>query len=262
MNIYLIETYIKYYNKHDEYENIYKRKFDTLLEEIENQLSVLNLKELVDLYLKYSAVNYLKNNYMNSLLNLIIQNIKVKLPHTQSIEIMDIYASLFDSMLSLEDNIQSYKNIIKVRSYNLTDEFFLRNKSSKNINPSFLENYKKELEGFQEFHDLSISSFNYLDKVQVIIMDTLESKINELTSLEKENLIRDVNKRIELCFHKLNFQQNLLKNSKALEIEIRLNGLNSYNILENFNSQSIRNKLTVYESYQSKLLEDRKKTGK
>ena len=93
-------------------------------------------------------------------------------------------------------------------------------------------------------------------------MDTLESKINELTSLEKENLIRDVNKRIELCFHKLNFQQNLLKNSKALEIEIRLNGLNSYNILENFNSQSIKNKLTVYESYQSKLLEKRKKTGK
>ena len=129
MNIYLIETYIKYYNKQDEYENIYKRKFDTLLEEIENQLSVLNLKDLVDLYLNYSAVNYLKNNYMNSLLNLIIQNIKVKLPHTQSIEIMDIYASLFDSMLSLEDNIQSYKNIIKVRSYNLTDEFFLRNKS-------------------------------------------------------------------------------------------------------------------------------------
>ena len=34
------------------------------------------------------------------------------------------------------------------------------------------------------------------------------------------------------------------------------------NILENFNSQSIKNKLTVYESYQSKLLEKRKKTGK
>lgn len=262
MNNYLIETYIKYYNKQDEYENIYKRKFDVLLEEIENQLAVLNLKELVDLYLKYSAVNYLKNNYMNSLLNLIIQNIKVKLPRTQSIEIMDIYASLFDSMLSLEDNIQSYKNIIKVRSYNLTDKFFLRNKSSKNINPFFLENYKEELESFKEFHDLSISSFNYLDKVQVIIMNILENKINELTSLEKENLIRDINERIELCFNKLNFQQNLLKNSKALEIEIRLNGLNSYNILENFNSQSIKNKLTVYESYQSKLLEERKKAGK
>ena len=57
MDTYLIETYIKYYNKQDEYENIYKRKFDLLLEEIENHLSVLNLKDLVDLYLKYSAIN-------------------------------------------------------------------------------------------------------------------------------------------------------------------------------------------------------------
>ncbi len=257
MDTYLIETYIKYYNKQDEYENIYKRKFDLLLEEIENQLSVLNLKDLVDLYLKYSAINYLKHNYMNSLLNLIIQNIETKLPLAMPIEIMDIYANLYDSMLSLDDNIQSFNNIIKARTYNLNDEFFLKKKTS-----DYLENYKKELDSFQETHDLFNSSLNYLDKLQEIIMDILESKITELSLTDKETLIREINKRIELYESKLSFQRNLLKNPKALELEIRLNGLNSYNILENFNFQSIRNRLYIYDSYQSKLLEDKKKSGK
>ena len=253
MNI--IETYIKYYDKQSDYEKIYKRNFDILLEEIENQLSILNLKELVDLYLKYSAINYLKNNYMNSLLNLIIQNIMAKLPYTQSIEIMDIYANLYDCMLSLEENIQSFSNLIKARTYNLNDEFFLQNKSSKNTNPNFIENYKKELESFQETHDLSISSFNYLDKVQIIIIDILESKINNLTSDEMENLIREVNKRIELYSSQIEYKKKLLNNKRALELEIRLRGLNSYDIAETLNYVKLENKLEVYVNYQNKLLE-------
>ena len=75
--------------------------------------------------------------------------------------------------------------------------------------------------------------------------------------MQKQNII---NKRIELYFSRINYQKNLLNNKTALELEIRLKGLNSYDIAENFNFAKLKNKLEVYEDYQNRLLEQKNKS--
>ena len=52
----------------------------------------------------------------------------------------------------------------------------------------------------------------------------------------------------------------MLNNKTALELEIRLKGLNSYDIAENFNFAKLKNKLEVYEDYQNRLLEQKNKS--
>ncbi len=261
MNDYLIDLYLKYYDTREKYERIYKRSFNELLKEIETELSVLSLKELFDAYIKYSRVNYLKNSYLNSLLNLIYEDIQLKINDNNPIEIIDMHADLFSSMLSLEDNIQSYKNIIRVRTYNLADPFFISNKIEKTNQEQavFIQEYKDEIETFNQTLKISQSSFNYLDKLHNLLMECLDNKIVSLSTEERNNLIRDINKRIELYFSRINYQKNLLNNKTALELEIRLKGLNSYDIAENFNFAKLKNKLEVYEDYQNRLLEQKNK---
>ncbi len=259
MNTYLIDLYLEYYNNREKYEKVYKRSFNDLLKEIETELSILSLKELVDTYIKYSRVNYLKNSYLNSLLNLIFENIQLKIKDGNPIEIIDMHADLFSSMLSIEDNIESYKNIIQVRTYNLTDPFFISNKTDKNNQENFIQEYKKEIEAFKETLNISQSSFNYLDKLYNLFMEYLDNILVSLKEDESNSLIRDINKRIELYFSRIDYQKNLLNNKTALELEIRLRGLNSYDIAETFNYDKLKNKLEVYETYRNKLLELNKK---
>ena len=172
-----------------------------------------------------------------------------------------MHADLFSSMLSLEDNIQSYKNIIRVRTYNLADPFFISNKLEKTNQEQevFIQEYKEEIETFNQTLKISQSSFNYLDKLHNLFMEYLDNKIVSLSIDERNSLIRDLNKRIELYFSRITYQKNLLNNKTALELEIRLKGLNSYDIAENFNFDKLKNKLEVYEDYQNKLLELSKK---
>ena len=258
-----IELYLKYSNNQQGYEEIYQRSFNELLQEIELEFSILSLKELMEIYLYYSKPNRLKKNYMNNLLILIYEIITERLSQFKSIDVVDNYVELCNSIIALNDNIQSYQNIIQVRTYNLEDDFFLSNqatRSHKSIE-KFIKNYQEEIETFKDILDVAKSSNNYLEKLKLNIQDYLDSLVNNLTEEEKKELIQEINKRIDVHSQKLLYQKRLLSNKKVFDIEMRLSNIDTSNIQEKFDFSSSKNKLAVYEDCRNKLINKTKKSG-
>lgn len=258
-----IELYLKYSNNQQGYEEIYQRSFNELLQEIELEFSILSLKELMEIYLYYSKPNRLKKNYMNNLLILIYEIITERLSQFKSIDVVDNYVELCNSIIALNDNIQSYQNIIQVRTYNLEDDFFLSNqatRSHKSIE-KFIKNYQEEIETFKDILDVAKSSNNYLEKLKLNIQDYLDSLVNNLTEEEKKELIQEINKRIDVHSQKLLYQKRLLSNRKVFDIEMRLSNIDTSNIQEKFDFSSSKNKLAVYEDCRNKLTNKTKKSG-
>ena len=258
-----IELYLKYSNNQQGYEEIYQRSFNELLQEIELEFSILSLKELMEIYLYYSKPNRLKKNYMNNLLILIYEIITERLSQFKSIDVVDNYVELCNSIIALNDNIQSYQNIIQVRTYNLEDDFFLSNqatRSHKSIE-KFIKNYQEEIETFKDILDVAKSSNNYLEKLKLNIQDYLDSLVNNLTEEEKKELIQEINKRIDVHSQKLLYQKRLLSNRKVFDIEMRLSNIDTSNIQEKFDFSSSKNKLAVYEDCRNKLINKTKKSG-
>ena len=258
-----IELYLKYSNNQQGYEKIYQRSFNELLQEIEAEMAILTLKELLEIYIYYSKPNRLKNNYMNNLLILIYEVITERLSQFKSIDIVDNYVELCNSIIALNDNIQSYQNIIQVRTYNLEDNFFISNqaiRSHKSIE-KFIKNYQEEIETFKDTLDISKSSNNYLEKLKLNIQDYLDSLINNLTEEEKKELIQEINKRIDVHSRKLLYQKRLLSNRKVFDIEMRLSNIDPSNIQDKFDFSNLNNRLTIYEDYRNKLINKTKKSG-
>ncbi|MGN1352791.1 MAG: hypothetical protein ACI4WF_01855 [Bacilli bacterium] len=258
-----IELYLKYSNNQQVYEEIYQRSFNELLQEIELEFSILSLKELMEIYLYYSKPTRLKSNYMNNLLILVYEVITERLSQFKPIDVVDNYVELCNSLIALNDNIQSYQNIIQVRTYNLEDDFFISNqaiRSHKSIE-NFIKNYQKEIVDFKDILEISNSSNNYLDKLKNSIKDYLDNLINDLDEEEKKELIQEINKRIDVHSQKLLYQKRLLSNKKIFDIEMRLNNLDSSNIQDKFNFSNAKNKLSVYEDYRNKLINKTKKSG-
>ena len=260
---YLIELYLRYSNNPREYGKTYKRSFTELLKEIELAISILPLKELIKIYLFYSKPNKLKDNYMNNLLILIYEAIENRLKNFKTIDLIDNYAELFDSILTLSDSIQSYQNIINVRTYNLNDDYYVESqamKSRKSVE-EFKQDYQREIDSFQDILNSSNSSYNYLNKLEESINNYLNNLICNLNKEENNELIMELNKRIEIYSQKLIYQKKILTNKKALEIEMRLNNINASNIQDKFSYDNLKNKLIIYEDYQSKLISKSKKSG-
>lgn len=258
-----IELYLKYSNNQQGYEEIYQRSFNELLQEIELEFSILSLKELMEIYLYYSKPNRLKNNYMNNLLILVYEVITERLSQFNPIDVVDNYVELCNSIIALNDNIQSYQNIIQVRTYNLEDNFFISNqaiRSHKSIE-KFIKNYQEEIETFKDTLDISKSSNNYLEKLKLNIQDYLDSLINNLTEEEKKELIQEINKRIDVHSQKLLYQKRLLSNRKVFDIEMRLSNIDPSNIQDKFDFSNLKNRLTIYEDYRNKLINKTKKSG-
>lgn len=258
-----IELYLKYSNNHQGYEEIYQRSFNELLQEIELEFSILSLKELMEIYLYYSKPNRLKKNYMNNLLILIYEIITERLSQFNPIDVVDNYVELCNSIIALNDNIQSYQNIIQVRTYNIEDDFFINNqamRSHKSIE-KFIKNYQEEIESFKDILDVSKSSNNYLEKLKLNIQDYLDSLINNLTEEEKKELIQEINKRIDVHSQKLLYQKRLLSNRKVFDIEMRLSNIDPSNIQDKFDFSNLKNRLTIYEDYRNKLINKTKKSG-
>lgn len=258
-----IELYLKYSNNQQGYEKIYQRSFNELLQEIEAEMAILTLKELLEIYIYYSKPNRLKNNYMNNLLILIYEVITERLSQFKSIDVVDNYVELCNSIIALNDNIQSYQNIIQVRTYNLEDNFFISNqaiRSHKSIE-KFIKNYQEEIETFKDTLDISKSSNNYLEKLKLNIQDYLDSLINNLTEEEKKELIQEINKRIDVHSRKLLYQKRLLSNRKVFDIEMRLSNIDPSNIQDKFDFSNLKNRLIIYEDYRNKLINKTKKSG-
>ena len=253
VNTYLLDLYIKYNNKKEEYEKKYHKSFNDISNEIETMLENSSFLELTSLYLKYTNIYFLKNNDLSNLLELIYENILKKLETIETIDILDFLADLFHRILEVERNIEVDQNIMRVRSYNIQDDFFLELQSRRlhRTKEQLISQCKDELSIYHSNLILSKLSFKYLDELQNAIFSFLDKRISKLTAEEKDKLNQKINTRIKNYAKDIQRKHQLLKNKSIFEIEARFNAM----LLSNLDFKASQHKLLVYENYQQNLME-------
>ena len=234
------------------------RNYDENFNEIESYLNNLNLNDLINLYLKCATPLYIQNyENISKILNLVFDNIMNKLDTVSLIDIINLYSNIFVETMSLEDSIQSNQNIINVREFNLTDDFFLEYESKKKdqTKEEYIKDYFKSLENYRKSLAHFNKCFQYLDKLQKSVLSYIDSALKTISNEENEVLLREINKKIEETSDEILRRYQLSRNKKAIDIESRMKETPSFEIFNMLDTIALSRKDYVYSNYQAALME-------
>ena len=241
---------------------------DSLLKEYNSSnnnstLDNYNLKELIDLYVTYSRPKYFKeHSNMEEILSYLSSYILNNLTKGSFLEIMDMYTKLMMMVIELEEQRESNDNIIRIRSNNLEDEFFLENESkSFGLEKEFfVQKYRKELDTFKEYGALYKKIVNLLDAFQKSVLSYLNEYVKELDESQQSNLLKTINERIEKNSIEILKRIELRQNKKKIELQSRFNEIPISKIYEQLDTSYLTKQNYVYKNFQA-ILEDLYKTN-
>ena len=110
------------------------------------KLSNLDIKKLIDIYIKLSNPIYYKtHDNMDNILKVLLDIIIKKLDDISLIEVIDIYTNIFGETLITDENIENNNNVIIAKRLNLQDDFIVDYESKKSKIICFIVNMKKKL---------------------------------------------------------------------------------------------------------------------
>ncbi|MBQ8892478.1 MAG: hypothetical protein IJ068_06430 [Bacilli bacterium] len=217
----------------------------------------LDLNGLVNFYLKCS--NHLLfqkySNSMNDILTSIYNKIMKKLPETSLLEVMDVYFNIFTESLYVEDSIEANQNIINVRNYNLNDDFFIEyeSKRRKMSKDEFIENYSKSMEYYEEDKLYLKSVFDYLDKLQLNVLEYLNKMLHNLTDTERHLYLIKINEIIEDNSLEIIKRNEIRKNKRIIDIQSKMRDISTIEVFNMLDTTSLKNKIYIYSSFQAVL---------
>lgn len=256
-SMYLINLYLKFLDKKEEYEKVYHKPFN-VLEELQNNLSSLSLNELIELYQKYATnINIQREKTPIEIFDLLYQIIIIQLNEVSLMKEIDLYADFFNKILDFEETINTYQNIVSAKSFYANDEYYIERQISKEklSKEELLKQKRGELEYYIQILTTLEKSYNILDKLQDAILVNIESRIDRSKEDENSHLLETINNRIEKNSKEILRRKELQANKKALSIQSRFNNTSMYEILSGLEVTSLKNKNYVYESYKETLME-------
>ena len=239
----MVENLIKNYNNSD------NNEFNSYIEG-------LNLKGLVNFYLKCSNHLYFKKyNNINEILEVVFNNIKQKYNSVSILELIDIYTNIFTETLNVEESIESNNNIIDVRKMNLEDNFFIEYETKKNNleRSDFIDKYTRSLDYYEENALYLKTVFSFIDKLQQEIVDYLDDVISKLSNEEKHVLLIKINEIIEKNYQEIIERNEIRKNRKTIDIHSKMKEIPTFEIFNMLDTSMLKNKNYVYSSFQSML---------
>ena len=239
---------------------------DSLLNESKNnnQKSALDnysIKELIDLYITYARPKYfIEHNNMRDILEYISLYVINNLLKNSFVDNLDLYTKLMMEIHNLEDMIESTNNIIRIRDYNLQDDFFLemQSKTFKLDKEIYIEKYQEELYNFKNYNALYKQILTLLDNFQKNMLLSLNNYIDTLPNEEKNNLLIDINKKIEENSLEINNRIELRQDRKKLELQSRFKDISVSELFDSLDTTYLKEQNYVFNQFQG-VLKDNKK---
>ena len=226
--------------------------------DLESIIDTIPLNDIVDIYIKYTNPVYIQNKKnISKSLNLICNKILLKLESVSLEELIDLYINVFIEEIFIEDSIDGYKNILKVRNCNLKDEFFIEFESKKqNIGrDEFLNKYIKSLDFYNESLEYHNESFHFLDTLQKGILSFINEKINNCLNDELLVILRNINNKIEFNSNEIIKRNELRKNKKAIDIQRRISETPTIEIFCMLDTTNLKHKNYIYNSLQASIMD-------
>lgn len=258
----IINLYLKYVDKKDEYNKDFNNDFDVLCLELNNYLDNLELKKLIELYTEYASIYNIRTfSNIDNFLDVLYEKIISKFKNVSLMKILDLYVNVFNSTLKIDENYKACKNTINARERNLNSEMELENliKCQSKSRETFISEYKKENLSFKKELLYYQRSFEKNDKLQDAFLIYLESNFKEINEQERGNLLSTINRRIETNSKEILNRNNLLSNKSLLDIRRRFKDNTSLaEIKSSLDTSDLRNSNYIYESYRELLLEKNK----
>jgi len=260
MSNYMLNLYIKNLYKKDLYE---KEKGKTFLEfenELKERLTNLNSKELIDLYINYSRVSFMMINPtpIEALLEIIYNVLESSLNRLSISDLIDLITIVSNQILRVNSNINSNTNIINARTSNLKNDFFITNESrNKKISKEkFISNYENEIQAYISNLEFCHASFYFLNRISTLLDSKIVEKIDNLTDIEKDNLLIVLNSKIEEFSNLILRVDELFNNKVAREIEFKLGVDALLDLVNSSNFENLKNSLELYNKYTSLITEN------
>lgn len=255
MSNYMLNLYIKYFEKKDLYEKEKAKSFQEFENELKERLNNLTSKELIDLYINYSRVSFMMINPkpIEALLEIIYNVLESSLNRLSIPELIDLITVVSNQILRVNSNINSNTNIINARTSNLKNDFFITNEArNKNISKEkFISNYENEIQGYISNLEFCHASFYFLNKISSLLDSKIVEKIDNLNDLEKDNLLVILNYKIEEISNLILRVDELCNNRVARELEFKLGVETLLDLVNTSNFENLKNNLELYNKYTS-----------
>lgn len=255
----LIELYVKYVDKKEKYKLDFNQEFDTLINQIENTLTNAELRDLIDLYIEYT--NFYNLNKCQELVGIsdMIYNFIVSKLNTVSVmKLIDLYTVIYNVTLRANELVCDDENRLLSRQITLENEFDLNQvikSQTRYSREEFITNYRKENFIFEKNLVIDKESYELLDKLQDAFLVHIDTRLNETTKEEEEQLLATINKRIEEKSNEKIRRNRILANRKQqIKLYGSLQDKNSHQVYENLSTSELKNSIDVYINYKNNLL--------
>lgn len=260
MSNYMLNLYIKYFDKKELCEKEKGKSFTEFENELKERLNNLTIDKLIDLYINYSRVSFIMINYkpIESLLDLIYDNISSRLNTLSVSELINLVTVVSEQILSVNANINSNTNIINVRTSNLANDFFISNETrKKNVNKDkFIADYKKEIEDYISNLEYCHASSYFLNRISSLLDFQVIEQIDNLTVEEEDNLLVTLNSKIEEISNLILKVNGLFTSRTAMELEAKFGVDTLLDLVTGSKLENLKNNLELYNKYVSLIGKD------
>ena len=230
---------------------------DSLLNDYKNnnQKSALDnysINDLMELYITYARPKYFREHgNMGDILKYISSYIIDNMTKNYFLNNLDLYAKLMIELIKLENMIESTDNIIRIRNYNLQDEFFLGFEANtyKTDKDTFKDNYQKELDHIIDNNNLYKQILQLMDTFQKDMLLKLNDYIDTLSDIEKDNLSLDINKKIDENSLEIIKRIELKQDKKRLELHSRFKDISISELLDSLDITYLKEQNYVYSNF-------------
>lgn len=266
-NNYIIDLFLRYCNKKEEYEKETKKSFDSLYEEFLESLNSMSAKELLGLFIQYTSINSLdENKNIHEFLGILYEVYLEKIEKLSFLETLELYVEIFNKVYGLDLEMSKTKNILNTRIYNLEDDYYIEREANKSrvTKEEFLKKYRDNLETFKQDIDKYNRVFVYMDCLQNDMLIELERKIVSLQNNENKEEIttvtRELNEKIETNSEEILKRRKFLRDKDAIDRFAKLNEVSIYELVDSLDYSELDNEVTIYESYRNTLMNEKKNT--
>jgi len=263
-NINLINSYLRYVSKKEEDEKDYNKDFKTLEDAVIDNLNSLTFKGLVELYIKYTDLEYVKTyENLNSFIDLIYQNIINKLGSISLVKTIDIYADVFLTEIKLDEDMRPHKDIVVYRTPSLLDDNYVQGEAIRKQLSK--DDYLERQREFINYHKIEVekyeTSIKYIDKLQTSLVTYIEASLIKLSEIDKNELEIAIGTRIINNSLEIIKMKELLKDKGALDSRSKMNEIHVSNIRLGLIEEirNLENKEWVYKNYANPELVNEKK---
>ena len=212
---------------------------ESIIKKCENSKS---LEDLIKNYIEYSNSKYIiEYDGISNVLDSLRNRILLELNNMPLVDVIDLYGDLYIKALQRSEVLKSFNSLIKIREENIKDEKFIEGEAKRRgisrekfVNEYYVETVKssdKQLDGLNK-------SLSFIDKLRIDIALLIDNKIDNMGDSEKDNLLAELDKKVEVNEKEI----EKLKRSKILSKYI---DISSEEIYMNF----IKLKIKTYGIY-------------